>query len=80
MPDMTWTPEVYHKIIMVDLQQLAQEIGSYSKEQDLASQRYRFQEIVRFASKINENARLGMNAIARLEQEKVQRKIDHEAL
>lgn len=65
---MTWTPAAYHKIVMTDLQQLAQEIGSYSGEQSYSAQRYQFREICRFANKIVTNSILAIKLLNELDR------------
>lgn len=60
---------------MTDLRQLAEEIGSFSSDHDLADQRYRFQEMRRFAHKIQDNCLLAIKLIQRQEQERDQLKL-----
>ncbi len=66
---MTWTPEAYHKIVMVDLRQLAEEVGSYGSGQSISDKRYRFQEICRFANKIVTNSHLAIKLLSELERD-----------
>lgn len=60
---MTWTTGGYHKIIMVDLLQLSEAVGGFSENMDAAQQRHQFQEILRFAHKIEETAKYALGLL-----------------
>ena len=58
-----WSPRAYVSIMRVDMGQAAEELSKFSPEVPREEQVYQLQEVIKFASKVVDNAQLALRML-----------------
>ena len=58
-----WSPKAYVAIMRVDMGQAADELSKFSHEVPREEQVYQLQEVIKFASKVVDNAQLALRML-----------------
>ena len=58
-----WSPKAYVSIMRVDMGQAAEELSKYSHDVPREDQVYQLQEVIKFASKVVDNAQLALRML-----------------